>query len=242
MKLDSFKLKILVMLLMILDHVNAYLPNMPIWFNYLGRLVSPVFAFLVVEGFFYTSSKLKYITRLFFWALIMFVGSKTLCFILPSNRVIHNNIFLSLGLSVVLMSIFTFIKCTKENKKLMVLGVLLATFISYLMLYTESSIFGVVMTYIFYYYRGKKSMPLVYVLVFLVLNLGPLIPQFINSSPSFIYDNLFLLNTQWMMIFAIILILLYNGKRGINTKLTKYMFYAFYPLHLWIIYIISCYI
>ena len=33
-------------------------------------------------------------------------------------------------------------------------------------------------------------------------------------------------------------ILLYNGRRGIKTDFGKYFFYFYYPIHLWIIYII----
>ncbi|WP_230203571.1 TraX family protein [Bacillus massiliigorillae] len=41
------------------------------------------------------------------------------------------------------------------------------------------------------------------------------------------------------MVFAIPFILLYNGESGVNNTFTKYMFYFFYPLHLWAIYTIG---
>ncbi|MEA4876090.1 TraX family protein [Anaerorhabdus sp.] len=34
-------------------------------------------------------------------------------------------------------------------------------------------------------------------------------------------------------------IYLYNGERGPNTKFSKYIFYIFYPVHIWILYIIA---
>ncbi|OQY85353.1 MAG: hypothetical protein B6D40_03740, partial [Anaerolineae bacterium UTCFX3] len=42
---------------------------------------------------------------------------------------------------------------------------------------------------------------------------------------------------QWMMIAALPFIMLYNGERGRYSL--KYLFYTFYPLHIWILYIVK---
>ncbi|WP_268869838.1 TraX family protein [Clostridium senegalense] len=65
---------------------------------------------------------------------------------------------------------------------------------------------------------------------------------FSNIGSGNAYEQLIINDPQWMMIFSIIFILLYNGKRGINNKFTKYLFYIFYPLHLVIIKIIAMFI
>jgi hypothetical protein len=41
-------------------------------------------------------------------------------------------------------------------------------------------------------------------------------------------------NPQWLMIFAAVPILLYNGQRG---RGSKYFFYAFYPAHIYLFYL-----
>ncbi len=51
MKLDSFKLKIIAMILMVLDHLPKAFNNTPIWFGWLGRLVAPIFFFLWQKDF-----------------------------------------------------------------------------------------------------------------------------------------------------------------------------------------------
>ncbi|MDU5111608.1 MAG: TraX family protein [Clostridium sp.] len=59
------------------------------------------------------------------------------------------------------------------------------------------------------------------------------------SGFSFTYENLFLINYQWMMVFALPFMLIYNGKRG---KGLKWLFYVFYPVHIFILFIIGNYI
>ena len=46
-------------------------------------------------------------------------------------------------------------------------------------------------------------------------------------------------NPQWMMIFSLIFILMYNGEKG---RGLKWFFYIFYPLHIAVLYIISSFL
>lgn len=242
MKLNSFQLKIFAMILMVLDHLGSYVPNMPMWFNCVGRIVAPIFFFFIVEGFFHTRSKAKYAGRLFIWSLVMFGGSKIVMMLFHREQGLHNNIFLSLAMAVVLMSIIELIKKNKQNKKVCVLGSigLLATIV--LSGITEGGIYGISMTLVFYFLKDKKSkMVIVYIIVSLILTLGLALPIFIGN-PEFSIRHLLLDDMQWMQVFAFPFFLMYNGKRGLNTKATKYLFYVFYPAHLWIIYIIGYYV
>ena len=43
-------------------------------------------------------------------------------------------------------------------------------------------------------------------------------------------------DVQWMMIAALPLLLSYNNRPGPRTKFSKYFFYVFYPLHIFILY------
>lgn len=64
-----------------------------------------------------------------------------------------------------------------------------------------------------------------------ILGLSP------RSTTGFSFDSLLFNEYQWMMIFALPIILSYNNKKGI--KYNKYIFYIFYPMHLGIIYLIG---
>lgn len=227
-RLDSFTLKILAIITMTLDHVYTYLGgagiNIPIWFGYLGKIAAPIFFYLIVEGFFHTRSRKKYLERLAVFGIIMIGVDKLLG--------IHNNIFLSLTLSVAIMMLIEYFKTSgSATKKIISIIALIALGGAYM--FTEGSIFGLGMTLIFYFLKEKKiPMAIVYVLFSLCQVIENL------SSPE-MYDQLFIYDYQWMMVFAILPILMYNGKLGLKNKFTKWMFYIFYPAHLAVIVLIA---
>ena len=47
--MSSFGLKILALILMVIDHIAQFLPGMPIWMHWIGRLAAP-FLSIVVSG------------------------------------------------------------------------------------------------------------------------------------------------------------------------------------------------
>lgn len=55
-------------------------------------------------------------------------------------------------------------------------------------------------------------------------------------STGFNFSQLLTTNTQWLMVLAVIPLAMYNGKLG---RSMKGFFYAFYPLHIWGLYIIA---
>lgn len=207
--LSSFQLKIIAILFMTLDHIYTYLNGVsgieiPIWFGYLGKISAPIFFYLIVEGFFHTRNRMKYMTRLFGFGVLM-IGVELLLGI-------HNNIFLSLGLSVALMSVIEYGKKTKNY----VVATIIAMIIGLLGMFTEASIYGVVMTLIFYFLRNRKGwMALIYIIYSILPVLSAL-----NFGPEFL-EAIFLWDYQWMMVFSIPFLLAYSGKLGLNNKLAK---------------------
>ncbi|MEN1938624.1 TraX family protein [Paenibacillus sp. 102] len=234
MRLNAFQLKIFAMILMVIDHVYTYIPGMPMWMHHPGRIVAPIFFYFVVEGFFYTRNRTKYATRVFMWAAIMFAGSALIQYVFPTETGLSNNIFLSLGLGIVLLCAIDYTKRTKNY----LVGIPVAIIAAALGVFTEASVFGVVMTLIFYFFREKKVW---LVVAYVLLSLFE-VPTLIMEGEIFTDMGLFGFNNQWMMVFALPFILLYNGERGLNNAFTKYMFYIFYPVHLWIIYTIGYFV
>ncbi|MEE3949852.1 TraX family protein [Bacillus wiedmannii] len=231
MRLDAFQLKVFAMILMVIDHVYTYIPGMPMWMHHPGRIVAPIFFYFVVEGFFYTRNRTKYATRVFIWTAIMFAGSTLIQYMFPRESGLHNNIFLSLGMSIVLLCMIDYTKRTKNY----LLGIPATIIVATLGLLTEASFMGVIMTLIFYYFKEKKIW---LIITYVLLSLME-VPTLLIAGEIFTDMGLFGFNNQWMMVFALPFFFLYNGERGVNNTFTKYMFYIFYPVHLWIIYAIG---
>ena len=89
---NAFSLKVIMTILMVVDHIGQFFPNTPEYFRWIGRLVAPVFFFLATESYIHTSNKVKYIKRLYVSSLIMFVGSIILWIFLemiPLSQIIY---------------------------------------------------------------------------------------------------------------------------------------------------------
>ncbi|SCG84194.1 TraX family protein [Proteiniborus sp. DW1] len=222
---NGFQLKMIMTILMLLDHIGQFIPDTPIWFRYLGRIVAPIFFFMLVEGFIHTSNRWNYMKRLFTWGFIMFGGSWLLELILPYEKSIPNNIFFSLGTCFALLYMIDLIK-NAEDRKVKSKLTIYAIGIGFLALFTEASFLGIGMALIFYFFRDNK----------LLLSISYIALSSIFILGDFSYENLFLINYQWMMVFSLPFILLYNGEKG---RSLKYFFYGFYPSHIWILYIVG---
>lgn len=231
-KLNAFQLKIIALIVMLMDHLHSSFGEIfPMWFHPLSRFVAPIFIFLMVEGLFHTRNKLKYNIRLFGWAIFMETGNFIMNKGLVSKEVmVHSNIFMTLALGLTILNLFEVSKKNEGAKKvgLMVLAIMLIP----LGVFTEGGMVLIPFTLITYFFRESKKKAIVGYLILFV-------PLFLMSYQP--YDtmketiDMLMFNSDFLFITAVPFMLLYNGKRGVNNKFSKYLFYVFYPLHLWIL-------
>ncbi len=236
MKLTGLHLKIIALILMFTEHFGLYLGDIlsarvPLYLEYTGRIVAPIFFFLAVESYFKTSNRRRYIIRLYVWAIMMQVGNFIISRIVQTSFQPENffpvaqNIFLSIAVGVSLIAAFEWGHAQSGIKKWG--GFALAGLFAFASLLTEASYNGLAMLIVFYFFYNKKP-----ALYFAYAGLCVLFFLWGLTNLEYFWEFEF----QWMMIAALPLMILYNGERGRYGL--KYLFYAFYPLHIWILYFI----
>ncbi|MBU3179383.1 conjugal transfer protein TraX [Clostridium estertheticum] len=236
-KLNAFQLKNIALIAMIMDHSDAfYPPAFQTWVHLFSRFVAPLFVFFMVEGLFHTRNKLKYNIRLFGWAIFMQAGDFIINKILISKQVsVHSNIFMTLAVGLTVINLFEHSKKSKGFKKLGL--IILAILIIPLGVFTEGGVYMIPFTVVTYFFREKRNRAIIgYVILSVYFISSTLLPYTTTVSEAIEMLNS---NTDILFITVVPFIFLYNGERGPNTKFSKYFFYVFYPLHLWILAIIQ---
>lgn len=244
--ISGHQLKMLAIVLMVFDHIRQmfYYVGAPLFFTMMGRSVLTIFLFTSVEGYHYTRDKKKYAFRLLLFYWMMNVLNRMISFLFPLEPVsLLNNVFGTILVGVIVMFA---VDCLKEKKWLKAGLTLLIPLIPTLLMnillqikpeiayevyfffpsYTvhEGGKLMILLAVALYIFRGQKTLQCFAILLASLVSTG------------FDSYGLFTTNIQWMMVFSIIPISLYNGTKG---KGSKYFFYIFYPAHVYFLYILS---
>ena len=216
--MSAFVLKIIALISMFMDHIGYLIFGNISFFNYIGRLAFPIFAFQISEGYVHTSNLKKYFLRLLLFAFISQIPFMLFHSMISTSFSL--NIFFTLLLG--LASIYIY-----NKSKYKVLGIAISILLGLLANYTncDYGFYGVAIILIFYIFKNN----VLYANIFFILAtlIKYLIPA-INNGFYIIYLYLFIFTCLPSFFIAA-----YNGKKGKNTK---YLLYLFYPIHLLIIY------
>lgn len=232
--LTSNMLRILAMAFMICDHLWAKVVPGNDWMTYLGRLTFPIFAFMISEGFIHTSNLKKYILRLLGFAVIseipfnLFYGGS---WFYPY----HQNVMFTLLFGLLAIMLIDKAKKNKDAKTIaksaaLVVLLCIASFIGFV----DYGFWGFLTVVMFYLFR---DFPFAWVLQLIAMLLFNLILFEGQTIPVELFGKSFEFATQGFAVFALIPIWLYGGKKGKSNKIMQYGFYAFYPIHMLLIYL-----
>lgn len=178
----------------------------------IGRTAFPIFCFFLVEGFLHTRSRAKYALRLLLFAL---VSELPFDLALENAPVAwrHQNVYFTLLLGLLLLMAWEFLHEKVKNPGL---AALLQIAVAGALMYAAT------VCRVDYRYRG-----LLIILIFYLFRF---------SLPLACAGGAVAAYWEWPWVLpAFVLLLLYNGERG---RQDKYFFYAFYPVHLLLVYLL----
>jgi len=219
--ISSDLLKWIAIITMFIDHIGAavvektwimnepYGQTLDIVLRMIGRLAFPIFCFLMVEGFYHTRSRMKYLRNLFIFALISEIPFE-ISFL---GELVWGlrNVYWTLLLGFIMMMMLEKIRERegKYNIVYMILAIA-ACAVAAELLHTDYSASGVLLIFILYKMRADRFAQCVF---------GGAVMSWEITAPI-----------------AFVLLYKYNGIR--RQKYLKYFFYAFYPAHLLLLYVV----
>ena len=216
------QLKYIAFLSMLIDHVNkaliyplltenGFLRYVSDVFDILGRVAFPIFMFFLVEGFFKTGNRFKYLLNLIAFGIVSEIP-----FDLFQSAVLFqpnsNNVMFTLALALVMIWVIDELKVPKSYIIPPVLWfpvsiiIVITTCLLSMIWGLDYEYHGILIAYFFYIFRN-------------------------NQILSIIGGYLSIVKTPWALL-GVALTLTYNGKRGKQNKILNYLFY---PVHLLIL-------
>ena len=219
--ITSFGLHVLAMTLMLCDHLWATLLSDHTWLTWIGRIAFPIFAFMIVEGFYHTKDRKKYILRMLVFAVISEIPFNVM---MSGGSLIypyHQNVLWTFLIAMLGLSAVEAVR-KKGNPFLAALtfaAVFFAGFLVGMITMVDYYGFGVMTVMIFYLFRGRKWWHYLGQFIGLCwINLELLGGMYV---PVTIGGMEFEIVQQGMALLALIPIWLYKGEQGHYNKAIK---------------------
>lgn len=258
---NATAVKIIAVFFMTLDHIGSRLFDVPIIvgqaerMRMLGRAAAPLFLFLVAESARKTGDKKRYFLRMLaaaeITAALNFAAEKLVGQIYPvgfSANILHTFVWVIGGAYMIELGVNKW----KNRKYILAAGCIAAAIAAVVLTIaterlllkgtsinkydvfhffirsprsTDYSGLFILLGIAWYFLKTKLQRCLLFFIIALV-------PMFWPFSIPFDVFFTLVQSNQWTMIVALPIMLLYNGRRG---KGFKYFFYAYYPLHIYLI-------
>ena len=233
----SFLLHMMAMVFMLCDHLWGTVVRGNDWLTCIGRLAFPIYAFMLVEGYFHTKNLKKYVCRLLVFAVLseipfnLAIGSRMF---FP----IHQNVLWSFLISIGLIHWNESVRGKRLWLRILVgIATVGIAYIGGIITFVDYYNAGILMVLAFYFFRGKKWWCYLGQLVCMwYINFEML--EGLGYEVDILGKTVFIAR-QGIALLALIPIWLYRGKQGYHSKPLQYIYYVFYPIHLLILGIIK---
>lgn len=215
-QINTTTLKIIALITMIVDHVGAIIfPGINI-FRQIGRLAFPIYAFLIGEGCVYSKNKIKYLLKVVATLIVFEIVSW--CIGRPDGV----SVLYGFACSILISIIVDWIKINPTKRRVVGVIPIMLLCISTIIIESSYLFFAIMLPLIVCYEKNKVVKMCMFAFVLVLLTIS--------------YQK-----NQWVCLFALIPLLLYNGKKG-KEFLFKNSFYVLYPLHYAIIGLIKAFL
>ncbi len=238
-KLNANTIKLIAIIAMTIDHITWMIfpgyPTdfIPVLLHITGRITCPVMCYFIAEGYHYTRNVQKYTRRLFLFAFIShfayvfasanFVDWKSFIPCYYGSVLNQTSVMWPLAWGLVMLRVANSQKIQKNSiKTILIILICLVSFPS------DWSCVASLCILAFGTNRGKTSTQMLWMIFYVAIY---------AVVYFFAIDKVYGL-LQMAVVFAIPIIMMYNGQRGKNQKwnsIMKWLFYIYYPLHLFII-------
>lgn len=240
--LNSNQLKLIAIIAMTVDHIawamfDGYPTDLlPLAMHIIGRLTCPIMCYFIAEGYHYTRNINKYTFRLFAFAFVShfayifasndFVDFKSFIPFYYGNFLNQTSVMWSLAWGLVMLRI-------ADSKRIKsIYKVLLVILICIITLPSDWSCIAALCIMAIGTNRGDFRKQMSWMIFYVALY---------SLVYFFAIDKVYGV-LQMGVVLSIPVIAMYNGKRGKNPKINKFMkwfFYIFYPVHLFVIGLIN---
>lgn len=228
--LNGFHLKLIAICTMFIDHMGHTLFPGVMWLRCIGRVAFPIFCFLIAEGCVYTHDRRKYALRLLVFALLSEIPFNLMTGGWVWNPYDQNVLWTLLaGALVCWLMDWALKKCTPLSFVLTGAAMVAAYWLLEAFR-TDYGGWGMLLVAAFY---GVHRAPSGAVVKMIAQAFGL---AFFSLGVMGGYLSIEL----WSLV-SLAPIWLYNGQRGFSHKAVQYGFYAFYPVHILILSLISIY-
>lgn len=232
---------------MLLDHLGYFLAGRYPFLSFLriiGRLAFPLYVFLLVNGYRHTHNKLVYALRLLVFAVI---SQLPFCLVFHKPA-FSGNVFFTLLLSLLCLWSADVLLQRKFRFLAFIPTVIVCGLFHFGIIRSDYGMKGILLALVFFFLDGRK------VLTVLCAFFSLFAPTFIGYGYQVLNllrgrSYVFVLPNAWTLkeiyaLLVLVLIFFYHGKRGytpqsrLASKALQFGFYAFYPVHLLILYFI----
>ncbi len=238
-KLDANTIKLIAFIAMTIDHITwMVFPGYPkevtpILLHMIGRITCPVMCYFIAEGYHYTRNVSKYMTRLFVFAIIShfayvfasgdFVDWKSFIPFYYGRVLNQTSVMWSLLWGLIMLRVANSQKIQKN-----VVKIILIALICVISFPSDWSCVASLCILAFGTNRGNFKAQMLWMIFYVTIY---------AAVYFFAIDKIYGL-LQLSVVFAIPIMMMYNGQRGkvqSFNNVMKWLFYLYYPLHLFVI-------